>query len=124
MPSTSRPVPPVAGYEIRHGRLRAEREHRAWLAFDGELISASDAEGSVLGTTVHGLFENDEFRTRFLAHVAARRGRAWSPSGLSYAEARQRQIDRVADACEEYLDLEALWRLLESATLSPRAGPA
>ena len=109
----------VAGYEIRHGRIRAEREHRPWLASDGEPISAADADGVVLGTTVHGLFENDAFRTRFLADVAARRGRAWSPSGLSYAGARQRQIDRVADACEEHLDLEALWRLLEPATLSP-----
>ncbi len=114
----------VAGYEIRHGRLQAERDHRPWLTVDEEPISASDAGGTVLGTTVHGLFENDDFRARFLADVAARRRRSWSPSGLTYADIRQRQIDRVADACEEHLDLETLWRLVESATLSPRAGGA
>ena len=31
---------------------------------------------------------------------------------------------RIADACEDHLDLAAIWRLLESATLSPRAAPA
>jgi adenosylcobyric acid synthase len=114
----------LAGYEIRHGRIRPEGEHHPWLAVDDEPVSASNAAGTVLGTTVHGLFENDGFRARFLGDLAIRRGRTWSPSGLSYAAQRQRQIDRVADACEEYLDLEALWRLLESATLSPRAAGA
>jgi adenosylcobyric acid synthase len=114
----------VAGYEIRHGRIVVEGEGRPWLATDGEPISAGDAEGGVLGTTLHGLFENDDFRARFLTDVARRRGRVWSPSGVSYAAARQRQIDRIADACEDHLDLAAIWRLLESATLSPRAAPA
>jgi adenosylcobyric acid synthase len=114
----------VTGYEIRHGRLRPQGEYRPWLVVDDEPVSASDATGTVLGTTVHGLFENDGFRTRFLADLAARRGRTWSPSGLSYAEVRQRQIDRVADACEQHLDVEAVWRLLESATFSRRAGGA
>jgi hypothetical protein len=27
---------------------------------------------------------------------------------------RQRQIDRVADACEEHLDLDRLWGLVET----------
>ena len=81
------------------------------------LISAGDDDGIVLGTTLHGLFEDDGFRHRFLAELAGRRGRTWADSGLSFAAARQGQIDRVADACEEHLDLDALWRLVESAAL-------
>ena len=81
------------------------------------LISAADADGIVLGTTLHGLFEDDGFRHRFLAELAGRRGRTWADSGLSFAAARQGQIDRIADACEEHLDLDALWRLVESAAL-------
>jgi adenosylcobyric acid synthase len=114
----------VGGYEIRHGRMRPHGEYHPWLVVDDEPVSASDAAGTVRGTTVHGLFENDGFRARFLAELAARRERTWSPSDLSYVAVRERQIDRVADACEEHLDLEALWRLLESATFSPRAGGA
>ena len=113
---------PVTGYEIRHGRLIALDDHRPWLAPDGtaeddDVISAADAEGTVLGTTLHGLFEDDGFRHRFLAELARRRGRTWADSSLSFAAARQGQIDRIADACEEHLDLDALWRLVESAAL-------
>jgi adenosylcobyric acid synthase len=119
----------VGGYEIRHGRMTAVGAQRPWLSLEGEgegdgeaedvgeLVSASNTDGSVLGTTLHGLFENDGFRHRFLADLAERRGRAWPGSDLSYGAAREAQIDRIADACEEHLDLEALWRLVESAAL-------
>jgi adenosylcobyric acid synthase len=107
----------VGGYEIRHGRMAAAGDHRAWLEpEDGDdLVSATDADGTVLGTTLHGLFEDDDFRQRFLAQLAGRRDRTWAGSHVSFAAARQSQIDRIADACEEHLDLEALWRLVESA---------
>jgi adenosylcobyric acid synthase len=107
----------VRGYEIRHGQLIEERsDHRPWLRpAGGEVISARDASGNVRGTTLHGLFENDSFRVRFLADLAAQRGQEWHSSGERFDAARQRQIDRVADACEEHLDLDALWRLLEEA---------
>jgi adenosylcobyric acid synthase len=68
----------------------------------------------VFGTTLHGLFEEDAFRGEFLARVAAIRGSSWRPSGASFGAARERQIDRVADACEAFLDTDALWRLVES----------
>jgi adenosylcobyric acid synthase len=117
----------VRGYEIRHGRVSAGPGCRPWLGSGADsdgapdtdgTISARAASGAVLGTTVHGLFEEDGFRTAFLSEVAARRGRAWRPSGFSFAEARERQIDRIADACETHLDLDRLWRLLESSPAS------
>ena len=45
--------------------------------------------------------------------------RPWEPSGLDYAAARQAQIDRVADACEEHLDLERIWRIVETGRAQP-----
>ena len=87
-------------------------------------LGLRDAAGGVLGTTLHGLFEEDAFRSSFLGFVAARRGRVWRPSGASYAAARERQIDRIADACEEHLDTERLWRLLDEGTVSAPARPA
>ncbi len=113
----------VRGYEIRHGRMEPGPGLLPWLtgANDGDTLGARDADGGVLGTTLHGLFEEDGFRSSFLGHVAARRGRPWRSSGLSFSAARQRQIDRIADACEEYLDTDRLWRLLEEGSVSPPA---
>jgi len=112
---------PVRGYEIHHGRIATGPGCRPWLSGADGAAGARDAAGMVLGTTVHGLFEEDRFRTWFLGHVAARRGRAWRSSGFSYATAREQQINRIADACEEHLDTDQLWRLLEAGSISPRA---
>jgi adenosylcobyric acid synthase len=118
---------PVRGYEIRHGRSLSDAGWSSWLCLDGDgadgpdgpahpgqVTSAVDGDGMVFGTTLHGLFEEDAFRGEFLARVAAIRGSSWRPSGASFGAARERQIDRVADACEAFLDTDALWRLVES----------
>ncbi len=105
------------GYEIRHGRIVASAACVSWLGGDPDdgPPGARDAAGTVVGTTVHGLFEDDAFRAWFLGMVAARRGRVWRPSGISFDAMRERQIDRVADACEEHLDLEGLWQIVKTA---------
>jgi adenosylcobyric acid synthase len=113
---------PVHGYEIRHGRTLRGPGWTPWLEADtdtdsdtgtGEhVISARDECGTVLGTSLHGLFEDDAFRSAFLSHVAGVRNRSWKPSGVSFAAAREAQIDRIADACAEHLDLERLWGFL------------
>ena len=124
--TTAGPEPrPVAGYEIRHGRLHPAPSCVPWFA-DGpqDVVSARDGSGAILGTTLHGIFEGDAFRSWFLDRVAAHRERTWRPSGLAYATAREGQIDRIADACEEHLDLDQLWRLIEAGSISPRAGRA
>ncbi len=109
---------PVRGYEIRHGRLWPRPGFVPWLTPDGAdgPVGACDAAGALLGTTLHGLFEEDAFRGWFLGHVAARRGAGWRSSGVSYAARRERQIDRIADACEEHLDLDRLWGLLQTGS--------
>jgi adenosylcobyric acid synthase len=122
---------PVQGYEIRHGRTRPLAGWERWLSFgdavrlvdddrvdddrvdDDQVESARDRTGRVCGTSLHGLFEADRFRGEFLTAVARARGKTWCPSGRSFAAARERQIDRVADACAAHLDTDALWRLVE-----------
>jgi adenosylcobyric acid synthase len=113
----------VEGYEIHHGRTSALEGWRPWLVpdleHDGDVLSAIDPSGLVYGTALHGLFEADAFRRDFLEHVAAVAGKEWRRGSQSFATAREAQIDRVADACAEYLDLDALWALL-----TPRARSA
>jgi adenosylcobyric acid synthase len=115
---------PVRGYEIRHGRSRPLESWQEWLSLDDvrsdqskDVASARDASGLIFGTSLHGLFEEDHFRGEFLGQVATARGKHWQPSGASFAEARERQIDRVADACAAHLDIDALWRLVERGAL-------
>lgn len=102
----------VSGYEIRHGRPEVGPASQPWIELDDaygvEAEGAVDAGGGVLGTSLHGLFEEDGFRGAFLAEVGRRRGRDFVPAGVSFAAARETQIDRLADLVEAHLDLEAL----------------
>jgi adenosylcobyric acid synthase len=105
---------PVVGYEIRHGRPVPRPGVPAWLVTDGQPAGegvADEARG-IYATSVHGLFEADELRHRFLAAVAARRGRPLGPSSVRFAALREARIDRLADALEEHLELEAVLALL------------
>ncbi|WP_306059221.1 cobyric acid synthase [Natronococcus wangiae] len=92
------------GYEIHAGRTRALE------SVDRPLGDASAARGRVLGTYLHGLFDNEVVRAAFLEHVAASAGLDRSTSGngsgaLADAEA---PADRAARLVRERVSLEAL----------------
>ena len=110
------PSLPVHGYEIHRGRPYPGPDTVPLLLLgDGRgkrNEGIVDDAGGVLGTSLHGVLEGDEFRATLLLAVAERRGRTWVPSGISYAGARQGRIDRLADLCHEHLDLPVLWRLV------------
>ncbi|MHB8467714.1 MAG: cobyric acid synthase, partial [Acidimicrobiales bacterium] len=104
----------VSGYQIHHGAVSAEA-HQPLLALDD--VHGCEDEGTragrLLGTSLHGLLEADGFRAAFLEAVAARRGRRWQPAGVSFAAAREAQWDRLADALEGNVDMDAIERLIE-----------
>ena len=55
-------------------------------------------DGSVAGTSWHGLFENDDFRRSYLTEVGRRAGRAFVASPNScFAEVREARFDKLAD---------------------------
>ena len=68
-------------------------------------------EGSVFGTMWHGSLESDAFRSAFLSEVARLTGHVWEPSGVSFAAARERRLELLADLVEEHLDMDAIHAL-------------
>jgi adenosylcobyric acid synthase len=110
----------VSGYEIHHGVVATGPTHRGWLSLEG-IDGGPEEEGSVseragvFGTTLHGLLENDGFRAAFLTEVGERRGKRVGPSGVVFAAVRAAEVERVADACQRHLDLDALWRIAGDA---------
>jgi adenosylcobyric acid synthase len=118
----------ITGYEIHHGVVARGAGAAGWVHLDTGGAARVDDEvedegavdlddAHVLGTSVHGLFENDGFRAQFLMEVGRRAGKAFVPAGVSFAAAREAQFDRFADVLEAHLDLDALWSLVESAAI-------
>ena len=106
----------VTGYQIHHGRTASEP---AWIHLDDAWgrheDGAADFDAAVFGTSLHGLFECDDFRVAFLDAVAARRKKEFKPSGFSFASAREAQFDDLADLVESHLDMPAIERLITNA---------
>ena len=99
----------VYGYQIHHGRVRATGP--ALVALEGGesdgCVGTTVAGGTVYGTTLHGLLDDDDYRAVLLAAVAQRAGTTVVGRG-AFEATRQQRIDAVADAVEAHLDLAAL----------------
>ena len=96
----------VSGYQIHHGRVWS---CSPWIHLDDGYGDEPEGEvnGRFSGTTLHGLFEDDGMRTAFLGIPA---------SGISFAAAREVQLDRLADMLEAHLDLAAVEAFIKEGT--------
>lgn len=105
----------LAAYEIHHGEVavaeamdavfEVERHEGQW-ASEG----AMNARGNVVGTLLHGLFDNAALRAELLQSLRRRRG--LSVVGSSVLPARSQEYDRLADVVEGALDMSLLDRLI------------
>lgn len=132
----------IGGYEMRYGRPRLVQgeqgagglrpscpgsespgnraEVRPWIFLDdgyGEEQEGAlqEAPFLVAGTSMHGLFENDQLRSALLSRVAASRKKTFTPSGISFDARREEWIDALAEMVEAHVDLS---RMLEELGLS------
>ena len=104
---------PASGYQIHHGVVQASGPPLVELddgTGDGAM-GATPGGGTVWGTSLHGLLESDAARAALLEQVAGKAGKHVGHGG-SFEAARQRRIDRLADAIAEHLDTSVLDRIL------------
>ncbi|MDR1934631.1 MAG: cobyric acid synthase [Candidatus Accumulibacter sp.] len=95
--------PAIAGYRIHMGVTHGPALERPAAHLDGQPEGAISRDGQILATYCHGLFDPPEA----LAALLAWAGHA--PSVHFDANARrERDLDRLADAVEQHLDLARL----------------
>jgi adenosylcobyric acid synthase len=93
----------VGGYEIHMGVTRNNGD----AAFEDD--GAVSRDGLVIGTYLHGIFENDNFRNAFIDYLYRRKG-------LVRAESTTHDCDNfgeLAKNVEANLDLEKIWQMLQ-----------
>jgi adenosylcobyric acid synthase len=108
----------LGGYEIHMGRLEAtdangavfevlERNGKAERSVDG----AVGCGGAVVGTMIHGLFENDSLRAGVLRALRRRKGIA-DPVSHRAIPTKEQELDRLARVVRESIDEERFGRIV------------
>ena len=97
----------ISGYEMHLGLTEGPGRQFPWLHLsDGCEDGALSGSGRVMGSYVHGLFAQDDFRHGFLSRL--REGRF---QGVPYEKSIEETLDALADHLEKSLDLDALFEL-------------
>ena len=86
------------GYEIHSGRGTV----------DEKILS----RGNVLGTYVHGIFDNDDFRRKFLNAVRRKKNLPPIESTRNVRAEKQKNYDRLAKIVSDNLNMELLEKIL------------
>jgi cobyric acid synthase CobQ/L-threonine-O-3-phosphate decarboxylase len=100
----------VHGYEIHHGRTVSNLPP-VLRSGAGETDGAMSPDGRIWGTYLHGIFDHDQFRRRFIDDLRSRSnlaplGRIMAPYDLEPA------FDRLAHTVRKGLDMERIYRIL------------
>jgi adenosylcobyric acid synthase len=98
------------GYEMHMGETSGRDAARPLAVFDdGRQDGAINADGSVMGSYVHGLLSDPAQRTALLARIGV------VGSGRDYRASIDAALDEIAAALEEHVDMDGLLALSEAA---------
>ncbi|KZN54077.1 cobyric acid synthase [Pseudoalteromonas luteoviolacea] len=103
----------ISGYEIHCGQSRGEALVQPFITFDEHPLGMQkdgfiSDDNLIAGTYLHGLFDNP---------VASRAILQWACDeqfdfdGFDLAQHREAQLDRLADMCEQHLDIDKIFEL-------------
>jgi adenosylcobyric acid synthase len=94
---------PVTGYEIHMGVSSGPALQRPAVQLPERTDGAISADGQILGTYLHGLFDHPAACDALLAWAGLA-----APLTPDYRALRETHIDRLADAVEQHLNFELL----------------
>lgn len=116
------PWPPatVTAYEIHMGRTDNPDALPPLLSIGDRPEGTVTQDGRLVGTYLHGLLDNPEFRQAWLERIAHARSKPLAPAGATPdpRERREQAYERLAHHLETHLDLRRL-----NDRLGPPLGP-
>ena len=98
----------LQAYEMHIGISKGPACQQALFEIDNRCEGASSKNGKVMGTYLHGLFDNDSYRHYFLAQISS-----GHMSSINYEEHIDKTLDQLGVHLAESLDLSLLKKLIE-----------
>lgn len=108
----------VSGYEIHMGQSKIGEPVHAFRVVETPQGKTDYADGvlntpgTVLGTYMHGLFNNDNFRQVFLNNLRRHWGLDENKAGASID--KNREYDKLAELVRNNLDMAGIYRIMEA----------
>ncbi len=93
----------IWGYEIHMGNTKTPR---TVFGDDGSI----DESGTVVGTYLHGLFENENIRHALMIYLAEKKGVEYHPEAVTTEE---EAYDELAEVVESCLDMNKIYEIIE-----------
>ncbi|MBO0452151.1 cobyric acid synthase [Candidatus Enterococcus murrayae] len=115
----------IHGYEIHMGRSENyEKQYFAELiTANGKKISRKDGAVSsdklVIGTYLHGVFDNSAWRRKLLNQVREAKGLSLIKEvAIPYKEYKNQQYDKLADLIRKNVDLEKIYQIMNQEEIN------
>lgn len=103
----------VDGYEIHAGRNTFGPRCVPWMRIEGETDGVCNEEGNVLGSYMHGLFDDGQLLGGILNRVRRQKGLTGDAKPAMTLDAfREREFDRIAAVVRDSLDMEAIYSIV------------
>ncbi|MDD5179694.1 MAG: cobyric acid synthase [Gallionellaceae bacterium] len=106
---------PLGGYEIHAGISAGSALQRPFAQLDdGRSDGAISADGQIIATYLHGVFESPQTCGALLEWAGLQ-----APQAFDYHALREQNLERLADTLEAHLDMPRILQLLGVETRAP-----
>ena len=109
----------VCGYEIHCGRSTGPALNKPALCFENACDGAISEDNQIMGTYCHGLFEEQTSCQSMLEWAGLKNAETFD-----YYQRREDDINRLADAIEEHINLDLIYELLNISKINTATGMA
>jgi adenosylcobyric acid synthase len=105
----------LKGYEIHMGESLTDNPiFSIKRTAENKTIMDGSAKGSVWGTYIHGIFDNDRLRRDIVNSLRERKGLPPVESLICYESIKEQEIDRWASILKEHVDIDFILNLIEN----------
>ena len=109
----------VDGYEIHAGKSVHGPDAVPWLTVSGHPDGVMNLQGNVMGTYLHGLFDDGQWFSAIALQIRRLRGESdQSFAPVSFEEFREKEFDRIAAIVRSSVDMDAVYRIIRGEAVS------
>jgi Cobyric acid synthase len=103
----------VEGYEIHMGTSEALDQAKPFaILADGTVDGVIAEDGTVMGTYLHGIFDNDGLREKIIEALRVKKNLEAGPTAFDFKAFKEEQYDLLAETVEASLDMKKIMEII------------